>query len=86
MNAKYACANNLISEKVMEELMQAKADKLAQCGLEDLNLKPDHLLISFDSRATNWCSIPPANPKCASATLNSSASGQMATGISRNTP
>jgi hypothetical protein len=50
MNAKYACANNLISEKVMEELMQSKAAKLAQWGLEDLNLKPDHLLISFDSQ------------------------------------
>jgi len=24
--------------------------KLVQCGLEDLNLKPDHLLISFDSQ------------------------------------
>ena len=48
MNAKYACANNLISQKVMEELMRSKAGKLAQCGLEDLNLKPDHLLISFD--------------------------------------
>ena len=48
MNAKYACANRLISEKVMEELIQSKAGKLAQCGLEDLNLKPDHLLISFD--------------------------------------
>jgi len=48
MNAKYACANHLISEKVMEELIQSKAGKLAQCGLEDLNLKPDHLLISFD--------------------------------------
>jgi hypothetical protein len=50
MNAKYACANHLISEKVMEELIQSKAGKLAQCGLEDLNLKPDHLLISFDSQ------------------------------------
>ena len=28
--------------------MRSKAGKLAQCGLEDLNLKPDHLLISFD--------------------------------------
>jgi len=34
----------------MEELLRAKAGKLAQCGLEDLNLKPDHLLISFDTR------------------------------------
>ena len=50
MNAKYACANKLISEEVMLELMQSKAAKLVQCGLEDLNLKPDHLLISFDSQ------------------------------------
>jgi hypothetical protein len=49
MNAKYACANKLISEEVMQELMQSKAAKLVHCGLEDLNLKPDHLLISFDS-------------------------------------
>ena len=48
MNAKHACAGHLISAQVMEELMRAKAGKLAQCGLEDLNLKPDHLLISFD--------------------------------------
>ncbi|MGD0087992.1 MAG: hypothetical protein ABSC24_12790 [Verrucomicrobiota bacterium] len=50
MNAKHACADHLISVPVMEELLRAKAGKLAQCGLEDLNLKPDHLLISFDTR------------------------------------
>ena len=50
MNAKHACADHLISVPVMEELLRAKAGKLAQCGLEDLNLKPDHLLISFDAR------------------------------------
>ncbi len=50
MNAKHACADHLISVPVMEELLRAKAGKLAQCGLEDLNLKPDHLLISFDPR------------------------------------
>lgn len=48
MNAKRACANKLISPQVMDELLRSKAGKLAQCGLEDLNLKPDHLLISFD--------------------------------------
>jgi hypothetical protein len=32
----------------MEELLEAMSARLAQCGLEDLNLKPDHLLISFD--------------------------------------
>jgi hypothetical protein len=50
LNAKHACAEHLISVPVMEELLRAKAGKLAQCGLEDLNLKPDHLLISFDAR------------------------------------
>jgi hypothetical protein len=48
MNAKRACANKLISPQLMEELVRAKAGKLARCGIEDLNLKPDHLLISFD--------------------------------------
>jgi len=48
-NAKHACAEGLISSPVMEELLAAKAAKLAACGLEDLNLKPDHLLISFNS-------------------------------------
>ncbi len=48
-NAKHACAEGLISRRTMEQLVTAKAAKLAQCGLEDLNLKPDHLLISFDS-------------------------------------
>jgi len=50
MNVKHACADHLISAQVMEELVRAKAGKLAQCGLEDLNLKPDHLLISFDPK------------------------------------
>jgi len=49
LNAKHACANGQISSRVMEELLTAKAAKLAHCGLEDLNLKPDHLLISFNS-------------------------------------
>ena len=50
INAKHACANGLISRPTMEALLEAKAAKLAKCGLEDLNLKPDHLLISFDSK------------------------------------
>ncbi len=49
VNAKHACASGRISRRVMEDLLEAKAAKLAQCGLEDLYLKPDHLLISFDS-------------------------------------
>jgi hypothetical protein len=50
INAKRACAQNLITGQLMEELVRAKADKLRRCGLEDLNLKPDHLLISFDAQ------------------------------------
>ncbi|MGD0815283.1 MAG: hypothetical protein ABSA83_16930 [Verrucomicrobiota bacterium] len=49
VNAKHACAKGLITRRMMEELVRAKAAKLAGCGLEDLNLKPDHLLISFDA-------------------------------------
>jgi len=48
MNAKHACANQLISSQTLDELVGMKAGKLTRCGLEDLNLKPDHLLISFD--------------------------------------
>ncbi len=46
-NAKRAFAEKMISREVMEELMQMKARRLARCGFEDLNPKPDHLLISF---------------------------------------
>jgi hypothetical protein len=49
LNAQHACAHGLITRRMMEELLEAKAAKLAQCGLEDLNVKPDHLLISFDA-------------------------------------
>ncbi len=48
INAKHACASGRITHRVMQELVEGKAAKLAQCGLEDLNLKPDHLLISFN--------------------------------------
>jgi hypothetical protein len=49
VNARSAAAHHLISRQMTSELIQSKANKLARCGLEDLNLKPDHLLISFDS-------------------------------------
>ena len=48
VNAKQALADKLISKQLMAELVQLKAEKLANCGFEDLNPKPDHLLISFD--------------------------------------
>jgi hypothetical protein len=50
INAKRACAHNLISPQLMQELVRAKTGKLLRYGLEDLNLKPDHLLISLNSQ------------------------------------
>jgi hypothetical protein len=47
-NARHACASKVIASELLKELMQREAAKLASCGLEDLNLKPDHLLLCFD--------------------------------------
>jgi hypothetical protein len=49
VNVKRAFTQKLISRQTMEELTQMVTRRQAHCGLEDLNLKPDHLLISFDS-------------------------------------
>ena len=49
VNVKQAFADKLISRQTMEELTQRISRRLADCGFEDLNLKPDHLLISFDA-------------------------------------
>jgi hypothetical protein len=49
INAKRACANGIISPEALRELVQTKGAKLSRCGLEDLNPKPDHLLVSFDA-------------------------------------
>ncbi|MFO1477309.1 MAG: hypothetical protein U1F98_11720 [Verrucomicrobiota bacterium] len=49
VNARRAYANELISAETLRELMTLKAQRLAACGFEDLNPKPDHLLISFDA-------------------------------------
>jgi hypothetical protein len=48
VNVKRAYADRLISRQTMTDLTQRMARRLADCGFEDLNLKPDHLLISFD--------------------------------------
>jgi hypothetical protein len=48
-NVKRAFTNKLISEQTLTELIQMVTRRLGHCGFEDLNLKPDHLLISFDS-------------------------------------
>jgi len=49
MNARQAQQRNLIPGQTVTELLAAKALRLRQNGMEDLNLKPDHLLISFDA-------------------------------------
>jgi hypothetical protein len=48
VNAQRASTLHFISRQMRTALMESKARKLARCGLEDLNLKADHLLISFD--------------------------------------
>ena len=47
-NARHACARKIISPEVLKKLMEREAANLANCGLEDLNPKPDHLLLCFD--------------------------------------
>ena len=49
INAKRAFTNKLISEQRLGDLTQMMARRLAHCGFEDLNPKPDHLLVSFDA-------------------------------------
>jgi len=49
VNVKQAFTDKLISRQTMMELTQRLSRRLADCGFEDLNLKPDHLLISFDA-------------------------------------
>jgi hypothetical protein len=48
VNASRAFANKLISSEMLDQLMRQKAARLLRCGFEDLNPKPDHLLISFE--------------------------------------
>ncbi len=48
INAAEACREKFISKQMLTELMQRARARLAQCGFEDLNLKADHLLLSFD--------------------------------------
>ena len=49
VNAQRAFANKTISQEVLKELMRLKAERLARLGFEDLNPKPDHLLVSLDA-------------------------------------
>jgi hypothetical protein len=49
VNARQAYAKKLVSEQTLRELLRLEAERLVHCGFEDLNPKPDHLLISFDA-------------------------------------
>ena len=48
VNVQRAFQTKLISRQMMVELTETMAARLARCGFEDLNLKADHLLISFN--------------------------------------
>ena len=48
INAEAALAEGLINEATLADLMERMVRRLRQAGYEDLNLKPDHLLISFN--------------------------------------
>lgn len=47
INAEQACREKLISEVTLTELLKRARNRLRRAGFEDLNLKADHLLISF---------------------------------------
>jgi hypothetical protein len=49
MNAAQAHDEGLLSARLLHELVARKAAKLERLGLEDLNPKPTHLLVSFDT-------------------------------------
>jgi hypothetical protein len=49
INVKRAFANRMIPQQQLDELLELKALRMANAGFIDLNPKPDHMLISFDS-------------------------------------
>ena len=49
MNARQAQQRNLIQAATVKELLATKTRRLRRNGIEDLNPKPDHLLVSFDA-------------------------------------
>jgi hypothetical protein len=48
INVREAYRQGLITQEEMEELMERARRRFERCGYEDLNLEPEHLLISFD--------------------------------------
>jgi hypothetical protein len=55
INAKRACTTKLITPALRDQLLAVQRAHLASCGFEDLNLKADHLLISYDSAQNLVC-------------------------------
>ena len=47
INAEQACREELITEDALAELLERARRRLTRSGFEDLNFKPDHLLITF---------------------------------------
>jgi len=50
MDALHAYKEGIITEKQYFALLQAAKEKLLNAGIEDLNLRGNHILISFDSK------------------------------------
>jgi hypothetical protein len=48
MNAEQAHSEGLLSRSLLDQLVARKTAKLSRLGLEDLNPKATHLLVSFD--------------------------------------
>lgn len=48
LNVREAYQQGLITAEEVEELMERACRRFERCGYEDLNLEPEHLLISFD--------------------------------------
>jgi hypothetical protein len=49
INAEQACHEGLITEELLQHLIARVRNRLQRFGYEDLNLKADHLLISFSA-------------------------------------
>jgi len=47
ISAERACLNNVITERLVAELLERERKELTQQNFEDLKLKPDHLLLSI---------------------------------------
>jgi hypothetical protein len=50
VDAGKACQRKLISSEMLDELMLRLSNRIARAGFADFNLKPDHLLISFNAQ------------------------------------